>query len=179
LDCPVGLNPSLVLSSLICYTFFTVNTMKPPDEIAYCYGDQVSPDELFHLLDRMAAYTGDRIPARNVFHVPLRTPEKERTSLTHTISVTARKSDGTLVGYLRILTDHAYIFYILDVMVAPDWRKRGVGKRLMQMAVERCKADGFIKIFLTAIPGTEGFYRPFGFKEGMSPVLTIRGEEHL
>lgn len=168
-----------MLSSRICYTFLPVNAMKPLDEIAYCYGDQVSPDELFHLLDRMAAYTGDRIPARNVFHVPLRTPEKERTSLTHTISVTARKSDGTLVGYLRILTDHAYIFYILDVMVAPDWRKRGVGKRLMQMAVERCKADGFIKIFLTAIPGTEGFYRPFGFKEGMSPVLTIRGEEHL
>lgn len=152
--------------------------MKSQDEITYCYNDRVLAAEIFHLLDQMEAYEGDRIPARKVFHVPLRSREKESTSLDHTISVTARKADGTLIGYLRILTDHAYIFYILDVMVDPEWRKRGIGKHLMQAAVDQCKAGGFIKIFLTSIPGTEPFYQQFGFKEGMSPVLTMRGEDY-
>jgi len=151
--------------------------MSLQDNITYCFGDQVSADELFRLLHQMVAFQGDRIPAKNVFHIPLRSHRKERTSLDHTVSVTAREADGTLVGYLRVLTDHAYIFYILDVMVAPDSRNRGIGMRLMQTAVDRCKADGFIKIFLTSIPGTEGFYRQFGFKEGISTVLTIRGED--
>jgi GNAT superfamily N-acetyltransferase len=152
--------------------------MKPQDEIVYCHGDRVSVAELFHLLGQMEAYDGDRIPARKVFHVALRNNEKERMSLDHTVAVTARKVDGALVGYLRILTDHAYIFYILDVMVAPEWRKRGIGKHLMQTAIDQCKTGGFIKIFLTSIPGTEPFYQQFGFKEGMSPVLTIRGEDY-
>ena len=152
--------------------------MNPQEEMTYCYGDRVSVAELFDLLGQMEACDGDRFPARKVFHVALRNNEKERMSLDHTVAVTARQADGTLIGYLRILTDHAYIFYILDVMVAPEWRKHGIGKRLMQMAVDQCKARGFIKIFLTSIPGTEPFYEQFGFKEGMSPVLTLRGEDY-
>jgi hypothetical protein len=34
-----------------------------------------------------------------------------------------------------------------------------------------------MKIFLTALPGLEDFYRQFGFRETMSPVMTLRGED--
>jgi len=146
--------------------------------IQYKYDDNVSVEELFDLIERMTSYDGDRFPAANVFHVSLRDPQKEAVSLAHTVSVTARNDDGVLVGYLRILSDHAYIYYILDVMVDPVFRKHGLGKELMRMAVDAARENGFIKIFLTAIPGTEPFYGKFGFKEGMSPVLTIRGEDY-
>ena len=149
-------------------------------EINYKYDDTVSSEELFHLMKEMEKSTTDKFPPKNVFHYSLRTVEKEKVSLTNTVAVTAReKGQNKLVGYLRLLTDQAYMFYILDVMVAPDYRKKGIGKELLSLTVERCRENGFIKIFLTAIPGSESFYEKFGFKEGMSPVLTIRGEDYV
>lgn len=148
-------------------------------DIDYTYDDKVSVDELFCLLDKMMKFKGDRFPARNVFHVALRDEEKEATSLKNTIAVTARSEKGRLIGYLRILTDHAYMFYILDVMVDPNTRGSGIGSRLVEIAVDGCKSQGFIKLFLTAVPGSEDFYAKHGFKESLSPVLTMRGEDYV
>jgi hypothetical protein len=47
----------------------------------------------------------------------------------------------------------------------------------MSEALDHCEKGGFIKIFLTAIPGTERFYHRFGFKPSMSPVMVLRGED--
>ncbi len=147
--------------------------------ITYTYDDAVSVEEFQDLLARMLQYDGDRFPAANVFHVPLRDSVKEQSSLDHTIAVTARDAANNLVGFLKVLTDDAYLYYIYNVMVDPKLRKKGIGSRIVEMAVEECKKGGFMKIFLTAIPGTEEFYRKYGFKEGMSPVLTIRGEDYV
>lgn len=129
-------------------------------------------------MDRMDRVEGERFPAKNVFHYSLRNRKREEISLANTISVTARGEDGKLFGYLRILTDHAYMHYILDVMVDPECRGLGVGSQLTSIALEECKKKGFIKIFLTAIPGKEDFYGRFGFKPTMSPVMTVRGEDY-
>ena len=145
----------------------------------YKFDDEVSSAELFELMKEMEKSTTDRFPAKNVFHYALRNNEKEKLSLENTISVTARDKSKKLIGYLRLLTDKAYMFYILDVMVDPDYRKLGIGKELLELTVDKSKENGFIKIFLTAIPGSEPFYESFGFKKGMSPVLTMRGEDYI
>jgi len=147
--------------------------------MTYTYDDSVSVHELFELWEKMKAFQGDRFPAHLAFHMPLRDKKKEEESIKNTISVTARDNNGSLIGYLRILTDRAYIYYILDVMVDPKYRKKGIGSNLVELGVEQSKNQGFIKIFLTALPGTEKFYKKYGFNEGMSPVLTIRGEDYL
>ena len=151
------------------------------EKINFRYDDDVSADELFELMKSMEKSKTDRFPPANVFHYSLRNKQKEEISIKNTVSVTARDSgkNNRLVGYLRLLTDHAYMFYILDVMVDPDYRKAGIGKKMLEITVDECKKNGFIKIFLTAIPGSEPFYEKFGFKEGMSPVLTIRGEDYV
>ncbi len=149
--------------------------------INFKYNDQVSSDELFELMKEMEKSTTDRFPPKNVFHYSLRNEEKEKVSLKNTIAITARDStkNNKLVGYLRLLTDHVYIFYLLDFMVDPDYRKQGIAKEIFRLTVDKFKKEGFIKIFLTAIPGSEPLYEKFGFKEGMSPVLTIRGEDYV
>ena len=132
-------------------------------KINFIYDDDVTVNELFDLMDRTEKAVGDRFPARNVFHRNLRNEESEAKTLKNTIAVTARNNDCLLIGYLRILTDGAYIFYILDVMVDPDERGSGIGSKLVELAVAECEKGGFIKIFLTALPGKEDFYAKFGY----------------
>ena len=146
--------------------------------ITYKYDDNISAEEIFELLYRMTEFDGDRFPAKNVFHINLRSIKKETIALRNSLSVTARSEDGLLIGYLRVITEGVYIYYVLDVMVDPVYRGQGVGSELVRLAITECKEGGFIKLFLTAIPGAEGFYEKYGFKEGMSPVLTMRGEDY-
>lgn len=148
--------------------------------ITYKYDDHVSVDEFFVLLENLSAAENghERFPARDVFHVSLRDSAKEATSLANSISVTARDEHSDLIGYARVLTDQAYMYYILDVMVDADHRGHGIGTELIQLAIEKAQNGGFIKIFLTAIPGSEPFYEKMGFRPTMSSVLVLRGEEY-
>ena len=132
----------------------------------------VELNDLLHAMERGEA----DIPAHKVFHTDLRSDAKENVSLTNTLSATARVN-GKLVGFLRVLTDHAYTYYILDVMVHPDWQRKRIGTNMLQRVIGHAKQKGFIKILLTAIPGSEPFYGQFGFEPTMSTVMALRGED--
>jgi predicted N-acetyltransferase YhbS len=149
------------------------------DTIQIRFDDVVTVDEMQNLMDRMEADRSGRFPPSAVFHYALRTREREEAALANGINVTARETDGTLVGYLRIVTDRAYIYYIVDVMVRPDRQGSRVGSRMVGTALDELKRRGFIKVLLTAIPGKEEFYKRMGFRETMSPVLALRGEDYV
>ena len=86
----------------------------------------------------------------------------------NSIAVTARDKQGKLIGYLKIISDDVYIYYILDVMVAPNKRGKGIGTKLMNAALKYCRNNGYMKIFITAIPGKGDFYKRSGFKPTVS-----------
>jgi GNAT superfamily N-acetyltransferase len=151
--------------------------MNDPLQPKFTFDDRlVSVAELEVLLDAMEDSPRIPFPARAVFHRGLREPEREARSLEHTISSTVRAGDE-LVGFLRIITDHAYFYYLCDVMIHPGWQGRGLGRQLVEQAVHECRRRGYMKIFLTSLPGLEDFYAQFGFRTTMSPVLTLRGED--
>lgn len=145
-------------------------------DVTIQFPDDVSVTEFNSLLADMEQGRA-AIPAHKVFHASLRTDAREATSLANTLSATARV-DGRLVAYLRLLTDQAYMYYILDIMVHPAWQRKQVGSALLDRVVEYAKEQGFIKVFLTAIPGTEAFYERFGFQPTMSTVMALRGEDY-
>ena len=57
--------------------------------------------------------------------------EKTSVALSKTINITAYH-DGMLVGCLRILTDGYYFGTITELLVLPDYQKRGIGSKLLQ-----------------------------------------------
>ena len=67
--------------------------------------------------------------------------------------------------------------------LAPDWQGRGIGKEMMQFAVDRFRETGCYKLALTSGVKTNvarGFYESLGFKKhGYSLVekLTIEGKK--
>lgn len=91
--------------------------------------------------------------------------DRERTqeALGRTMNITARH-DGALVGCVRVLSDGYYFGTVPEIMVHPQYRGRGVGRRLMMMAWERSPTS----LFFGAQAGNEGFFEKLGFEQGMT-----------
>ena len=82
--------------------------------------------------------------------------------------IIACRDDDQIVGCARIFWDKGYIAYLADVMVKPEYQKKGIGKKLVRECiafVDRQLKDGWrIKIVIVSAKGKEEFYRKFGFE---------------
>ncbi len=87
------------------------------------------------------------------------------------VSATANEGGG-LVGFVRAITDGVYGGTVLDLIVAPDWRSRGIGAALMERllshpALARCERTALI-----CVEGMIPFYERFGYE--LSPPKALR-----
>lgn len=74
--------------------------------------------------------------------------------------------DGdNLIGMGRSISDGVSDAYIQDVTVLPEYRKRGIGGRIIRLLVESLQARGIGWIGLIGEPGTRHFYEELGFSE--------------
>ena len=72
-----------------------------------------------------------------------------------------------VVGSLHVEQSH-FGFGEIGMMVARDWRGRGVGSALVAAAIEWGRENGLHKLTLSVFPHNEaaiGLYRKFGFAE--------------
>lgn len=85
-------------------------------------------------------------------------------------------SDGVIVGEVNI--DPSWMgFGEIGMMVAADWRGRGVGTSLLAAAVEWARAHGLHKLALSVFPHNDAaiaLYRKFGFVEEGRLVRHVR-----
>ena len=97
--------------------------------------------------------------------------DEERTSvaLSKTINITAYH-DGMLVGCLRILTDGYYFGTITELLVLPDYQKRGIGSKLLQLAKENTPTT----LYFGAQPDAEKFYEKNGCPKGFQSFTIPR-----
>lgn len=88
---------------------------------------------------------------------------------------TSLQLDGTfvaiatdnVVGMLHVEQSH-FGFGEIGMMVARDWRGRGVGSALVEAAINWSREHGLHKLTLSVFPHNEaaiGLYRKFGFAE--------------
>jgi len=82
--------------------------------------------------------------------------------------------EGCLVGMGRTISDRASDAYIQDLIVHPEHRGRGIGKRMVQELVGRLQSDGLGWIGLVAEAGTWDFYRRIGFADMPGSVLMLK-----
>ena len=79
-----------------------------------------------------------------------------------------------IVGAGRALADGADCSYLCDVAVLPSHQGTGVGKEIVAKLVERSK--GHKKVILYAVPGTEPFYRRFGFRRMLTAMAIFENQ---
>jgi ribosomal protein S18 acetylase RimI-like enzyme len=72
------------------------------------------------------------------------------------------------VGYLRVVSDRTCFAYILDVVVAKEYRKQGIGQEMVRfaMAHERLK---HVYQWMIRTPDAQDFYAKLGFRKLINP----------
>ncbi|MGA8500597.1 MAG: GNAT family N-acetyltransferase [Candidatus Sulfotelmatobacter sp.] len=63
---------------------------------------------------------------------------------------------------------------ILNVYTYPEYRRRGVARRLMQTMIDWCKREGFARVTLHASKDGRSVYEALGFEIGNEMVLKLR-----
>jgi len=120
------------------------------------YGEGFSVDDFLALAQRVWPRTYAREAAVD--------------ALTHTINLGAW--DGTqLVGSIRILSDGYFFATIPELLVDPNYQRRGIGRRLMELAVERAPRG---KLAFGAQPQSVEFFERIGCRRALTGFVAER-----
>jgi GNAT superfamily N-acetyltransferase len=125
-------------------------------DIQYASSDTVTPEEMQTL-------------EASVGFGPHRTLERNQRALAGSVFVATARSDGQLVGLIRLVGDGAYILHIAGLSVHPDFQRQGIGRRLVELAIDFARvsqvgsgrAPGEFTLF--ANTGADRFYEKLGF----------------
>jgi GNAT superfamily N-acetyltransferase len=83
--------------------------------------------------------------------------------------------DGRLVGFIKLAWDGGIHAFVLDTTVHPDHQRRGIGRRLVERAVEVAERSGVEWLHVDYEPALEGFYARCGFRVTPAGLLRAGG----
>lgn len=70
-----------------------------------------------------------------------------------------------LIGFGRIIADGIHHALIVDLIIHPGYQGKGLGKRLLNSLVQKCKDNKIRDIQLFAARDKSGFYEKSGFEK--------------
>jgi predicted GNAT family N-acyltransferase len=68
-----------------------------------------------------------------------------------------------LIGFARVITDNATMYWLCDVFIDEEFRGKHLGKRLIQCIVQSPELAGLVGILATK--DAHGLYEQYGFKK--------------
>lgn len=94
-----------------------------------------------------------------------RQPEMLRQAYAHSLFILAAYENETLVGIIRLVGDGASILYVQDLLVHPDFQRRGIGGELLRRALAQ-----FPQVYQTVLltddtPKSRAFYQAMGLTD--------------
>lgn len=82
--------------------------------------------------------------------------------------------DGdALVGYINIAWDGGAHAFLLDPMVHPDYRHRGIGSTLVRHATDLARQRGARWLHVDYEPHLDGFYKSCGFRPTTAGLMAL------
>ena len=95
--------------------------------------------------------------------------EVSKKALENTYYSVSIYDDGEIIGFGRLIGDTICYMYIHDVVVAPEYQGKKIGTMIMNKLLEKVeelrKENPYIRVYLGAAKGKEGFYKHFNFIE--------------
>lgn len=68
-----------------------------------------------------------------------------------------------LIGFIRAVGDGLTIVFIQDIIVSPEYQRRGIGKKLVETILEKYRGAYQIQLLTDNTEKTKAFYRSVGF----------------
>lgn len=81
-----------------------------------------------------------------------------------------------VIGYARVVTDYATFYYLCDVFVDEEYRRRGIGKTMLDWIIlEEAKWNGLKGMLKTQ--DAMDLYRKYGFEECESVCMIRKNKD--
>lgn len=106
-------------------------------------------------------------------------PSLEQTELAmkHTLFRVSVYDKDNIIAMARMIGDLGLNYYIKDVVVKPEYQKKGIGKMLINELMKYIRENGVggtdIFVELCAVPDKISFYEQFGFEANEAQRLKI------
>jgi predicted GNAT family N-acyltransferase len=68
-----------------------------------------------------------------------------------------------MIGFARVVTDYATMYWLCDVIIDKKYRKNGLGTKLIEIITKMKELEGMFGILATS--DAHGLYEKYGFKK--------------
>lgn len=99
-------------------------------------------------------------------------PDGLKTALEHSSYIVSCVSDGKLVGLARSISDDISIHYLQDILVDPDFHRKGIGRKLLEKCLLRFKRVRTHMILTDNEEKQKVFYESLGFRNTRTLIKT-------
>ncbi len=79
-----------------------------------------------------------------------------------------------LIGFVRMAWDGGVHAFLLEPTVLPEFRRRGIGRSLVERAVQIARERGMEWVHVDYEPGLHPFYRACGFIPTSAGLIRLR-----
>jgi len=90
-----------------------------------------------------------------------RSLERVEKSIENSICFGLYDSNGNMLGFARVVTDHVVFAYLMDLFVFDEHRGKRLGTKLVKHIVEQ--PDLQVRLWFLATADAHGLYEKFGF----------------
>lgn len=92
-------------------------------------------------------------------------PQVLGAALSGSSRVVVARRGGVLVGLVRVISDGATICFLQDVLVHPEAQRAGIGRRLVEAALQPYTSVRQKVLLTDDEPGQRAFYESLGYSE--------------
>ena len=108
-----------------------------------------------------------------------RDPARLERALTYSLRVLGAYEGKQLVGLIRAVGDGETILFIQDLLVLPEYQRRGIGKQLIEALLARFPEVRQRVLLTDDDPKTRSFYKAAGFVESQQVgVIAFYHDQH-
>lgn len=91
-------------------------------------------------------------------------PEMLERAFAHSLAILAAYDGERLIGIIRAVGDGASIVFVQDLLVHPDYQRRGIGSTLLKMLLVRYSHVYQFELLTDDAEKTNRFYQSVGFQ---------------